>query len=123
MDTKRNNNYSQIGSARVFDIGCITEQPFTPNGDDCVALGINTFGGTVAVVAKQNDPALLKMRAEMERSERGIVSVISLRGFAITERSALTTIAEQSGRQPEIALRGIHSVTYYDKNRTRSESK
>ena len=88
MDTKHNPNYRRIVSARVFDLACITEQPFTPNGDDCLLLGVNTFGGTVAVVAKRNSPALLSLREEMERSDRGIVSVIS--------------------------LRGIHSVFYYD---------
>ena len=119
MDTRHNPNYRRIVSARVFDLACITEQPFTPNGDDCLLLGVNTFGGAVAVVAKHDSPALLHLREEMERSERGIVSVISLRGFAVTERSALDEIAEQSGRQPEIALRGIHSVFYYDSEQNR----
>ena len=114
MDTKHNPNYRRIASARVFDLACVTEQPFTPNGDDRLLLGVNTFGGAVAVVASRNSPALLNLREEMERNPRGIVSVISLRGFAITERSALDEIAEQSGRQPELALRGIHSVLYYD---------
>ena len=114
MDTKHNPNNPRTVSARVFDLACITEQPFTPNGDDCLALGVNTFGGTVAVVAKRNDPALLELRAEMERNPRGIVSIISLRGAAITDRRALDEIAEQTGRQPEIALRGIHGVFYYD---------
>ena len=114
MDTKHNPNYPRTVSARVFDLACVTEQPFSDNGGDCLALGVNTFGGTVAVVAKRNSPALLKLREEMERNERGAVSVIALRGFAIADRRELDRIAEQTGRQPEIALRGIHGVSYYD---------
>ena len=105
---------NRIRSARIFTLGFIGEAEVNEGSDDCLALGVGSYGDTVAVVAKFDSPALDMLREEMERNSLGFVSVISLTGRAITDKEELSGIAALAGRQVDVALRGIYAVKFLD---------
>ena len=104
----------QIRSARIFTLGFIGEAEVSESNGDCLALGVGSYGDTVAVVAKFDSPALNMLRDEMERNPLGFVSVIILTGQAITDTEELAGIAALAGRQVDVALRGIYAVKFLD---------
>ena len=105
---------ARVATAKVFDICHITENEFTEGEDDCILVGINTVGGTIAVVADKASPVLPVLRDEMDRNPRGIVSVIMLRGEIVSDGPTMDRLAAQTGRNVEFALRGIISAYYLD---------
>ena len=105
---------NRIRSARVFTLGFIGEAEVDEGSGDCLALGVGSYGDTVAVVAKFDSPALDMLRDEMERNPLGFVSVTSLTGQAITDKEELADIAALAGRQVDVALRGIYAVKFID---------
>ena len=105
---------NQIRSARVFTLGFIGEAEVNEGSGDCLALGVGSYGVTVAVVARFDSPALSMLRDEMERNPFGFVSVATLTGQAITDRKELSNIAALAGRQVDVALRGIYAVRFID---------
>lgn len=104
----------RIRSARIFTLGFIGEAEVKEGSGDCLALGVGSYGDTVAVVAPFDSPALDMLRDEMERNPTGYVSVISLTGQAITDKEELSGIAALAGRQVDVALRGIYAVKFID---------
>ncbi len=104
----------QIRSARIFTLGFIGEAEVNEGSGDCLALGVGSYGDTVAVVAKFDSPALDMLRDEMERYPLGFVSVITLTGQAITDTEELAGIAALAGRQVDVALHGIYAVKFLD---------
>ena len=109
----------QIRSARVFTLGFIGEAEVNEGGGDCLALGVGSYGDTVAIVARFDSPALSLLRDEMERNPLGFVSVTTLTGQAITDKDELANIAALAGRQVDIALRGIYAVKFLDGDENR----
>ncbi|MCY4581789.1 MAG: hypothetical protein OXE50_03160 [Chloroflexi bacterium] len=109
----------QIRSARVFTLGFIGETEVNEGSGDCLALGVGSYGDTVAVVAPSDSPALELLREELESSPMGFVSVIALTGQMITNRKELTDIEEMAGRQVDFALRRIFSVSFHDGDENR----
>ena len=105
---------NRIRSARVFTLGFIGEAEVNEGGGDCLALGVGSYGDTVAIVARFDSPALSLLRDEMERNPLGFVSVTTLTGQAITDKDELANIAALAGRQVDIALRGIYAVKFLD---------
>ena len=105
---------NRIRSARIFTLGFIGEAEVNEGSGDCLALGVGSYGDTVAVVARFDSPALSLLRDEMERSPFGFVSVTNLTGQVITDRDELADIATLAGRQVDIALRGIYTVKFLD---------
>ncbi len=103
-----------IRSARIFTLGFIGEAEVNEGKGDCLALGVGSYGDTVAVVANFDSPALDMLRDEMERNPFGYVSVTSLTGQAITDKEELSGIAALAGRQVDVALRGIYAVRFLD---------
>ena len=104
----------QIRTARVFALGFIGEAEVIEGGGDCLALGIGSYGDTMAVVAQFDSPVLNMLRDEMERNPLRFVSVITLTGQAITDRKELADIAAIAGRQVDLALRDIYAVRFLD---------
>lgn len=104
----------RIRSARIFTLGFIGEAEVNEGSGDCLALGVGSYGDTVAVVAKFDSPALEMLRDEMERNPSGYVSITSLTGRAITDKEELAGIAALAGRQVDVALRGIYAVKFID---------
>ena len=109
----------QIRSARVFTLGFIGEAEVNEGSGNCLALGVGSYGDTVAVVAPADSPALELLREEMERSPMGFVSVIMLTGQAITDRKELADVTALAGRQVDVALRGIFAVSFHDGDENR----
>lgn len=105
---------NRIRSARIFTLGFIGEAEVNEGSGDCLALGVGSYGDTVAVVAPFDSPALDMLRDEMERNPFGYVSVISLTGRAITDKEELAGTAALAGRQVDVALRGIYAVKFFD---------
>lgn len=104
----------RIRSVRIFTLGFIGEAEVNEGSGDCLALGVGSYGDTVAVVAKYDSPALEMLRDEIERNRLGFVSVITLTGQAITDTEELAGIAALAGRQVDVALRGIYAVRFID---------
>lgn len=111
----------RIRSARVFTLGFIGEAEVNEGSGDCLALGVGSYGDTVAVVARFDSPALRLLRDEMERNPLGFISVTTLTGQAINDRAELADIATLAGRQVDIALRGIYAVKFLDGDENRVE--
>ena len=111
----------QIRSARVFTLGFIGEAEVNEGSGDCLALGVGSYGDTVAIVARFDSPALSMLRDEMERNPLGFVSVTTLTGQAITDRKELSDIAALAGRQVDVALRGIFAVRFLDGDENKVE--
>ena len=109
----------QIRSARIFTLGFIGEAEVHEGSGDCLALGVGSYGDTVAVIARFDSPALGLLRDEMESSPLGFVSVTTLTGQAITDRDDLADVAALAGRQVDIALRGIYAFKFIDGNENR----
>ncbi len=109
----------QIRSARIFTLGFIGEAEINEGSGDCLALGVGSYGDTVAVVARFDSPALDMLRDEMERNPLGFVSVITLTGQAITDTEELAGIAALAGRQVDVALRDIYTVKFIDGDENR----
>ena len=105
---------NRIRSARIFTLGFIGEAEVNEGSGDCLALGVGSYGDTVAVVARYDSPALDMLRDEMERTSLGFVSVVTLTGQAITDREELARIAALAGRQVDVALRGIYAAKFID---------
>ncbi len=110
---------NRIRSARIFTLGFIGEAEVTEGSGDCLALGVGSYGDTVAIVAPFDSPVLDMLRDEMERNPLGFVSVISLTGQAITDKGELAGIAALAGRQVDVALRGIYAVRFIDGDENR----
>ena len=104
----------RIRSARIFTLGFIGEVEVNEGSGDCLALGVGSYGDTVAVVARFDSPTLSLLRNEMERNPLGFVSVTTLTGQAITDREELTDVVALAGRQVDMALRGIYAVKFLD---------
>ena len=104
----------RIRSARIFTLGFIGEAEVNEGSGDRLALGVSSYGDTVAVVARFDSPALSLLRNEMERNPLGFVIVTTLTGQAITGRDELADVAALAGRQVDIALRGIYAVKFLD---------
>lgn len=109
----------RIRSARVFTLGFIGEAEVNEGGGACLALGVGSYGDTVAIIARFDSPALSLLRDEMERNPLGFVSVTTLTGQAINDRAELADIAALAGRQVDIALRGIYAVKFLDGDENR----
>ena len=109
----------RIRSARVFTLGFIGEAEVNEGSGDCLALGVGSYGDTVAVVARYESPALDMLRDEMERNPLGFVSIVTLTGQAITDTEELAGIAALAGRQVDVALRGIYAVKFIDGDENR----
>ena len=112
---------NRMRTARVFTLGFIGEAEVTEGKGDCLALGVGSSGETVAVVERHGCDELEMLRVEMERNPRGFVSVITLTGQAIADKSELSAIAALAGRQVDLALRGICAVRYLDGEENRVE--
>ena len=108
----------RIRSARVFTIGFIGEAEVNEGAGDCLALGVGTFGETVAVIEQHNSAVLNMLRNEMDANPLGYVNVIMLTGENVTEKKSVDAVRQLAGRQVDTVLRGIFSVRYLDKDET-----
>ena len=104
----------RIRTARIFTLGFSGEAEVNEGSGDCLALGVGSHGDTVAIVARFDSAALSLLRDEMERNPLGFVSVITLTGQVITDKTELANVAALAGRQVDIALHGIHAVKFLD---------
>lgn len=109
---------NRIKTARVFTIGFIGEAEVNEGAGDCMALGVGTFGETVAVIEQHSSPVLNMLRNEMDANPYGYVNVVTLTGEKVTDKKSVDAVWQQAGRQVDIIVRGIFNVRYLDTEET-----
>ena len=109
----------QIRTARIFTIGFIGDAEVNEGAGDCLALGVGTFGETVAIIEQHSSPTLNMLRNEMESNPLGYVNVITLTGENITDKGSIEAVWQMAGRQVDTVLHGIFSVRYLDERETK----
>lgn len=102
----------RTATAKVLDICYITENSTVEGANDCILVGLNSYGGTVAVVVDTDSPMLSLLLSEIE--DKQFVSVIMLKGEHISDKHEIARLSEQTGRNIEFALRGIEFLHYFD---------
>ena len=109
----------QIKTAKVFDLAYIGQAEVNEGSGDCLALGIGSYGDTIAVVEDYASQALSMLQMAMDDNPQGYVSIVTLTGEAIQERAEIDRLSAMAGRHIDLAIKGIYSVRFLDADENR----
>ena len=113
----------RIKTARVFTIGFIGDAEVIEGAGDCLALGVGTFGETIGIIERHNSPILNLLRNEMDANPLGYANIITLTGENVTDSKRVDAVWQQAGRQVDIVLQGIFSVSYLTEDETKVDAR